>query len=159
MNKLSKNVSILTYILLLFCSYETYACSCISKANVKNEIKTSDVVIIGKVVAEKSFTIEVDSFPMLNINLKEYTFLIEKKLKGKTQQDTLKIVTGIGNGDCGFKFLLGKKYIVYASFTDIGPELSPQTFNFLFTDICRRTREYSPKEEASILKHKKLLDL
>jgi hypothetical protein len=39
---------------------------------------------------------------------------VEERYKGAKRIDTIKVRTGFGNGDCGFEFHLGQKYLIYA---------------------------------------------
>jgi len=72
-----------------------------------------------------------------------YTVEIEEVFKGKLYQKTVEIFTGLGGGDCGVKFLVGKQYTIYAksqrtrNFNGKQLKVSP----FLTTDICTRTIE------------------
>jgi len=50
---------------------------------------------------------------------------------------TIQVTTGIGGSDCGYRFVTGRRYIIYASKTESGR---------LSTGICSRTR---PLEEAA----------
>lgn len=60
--------------------------------------------------------------------------------------DTIKIWTGYGHGDCGFHFTVGKKYLIYAqdehkvNYTQKKLGRSKKELEGIFrTDICRRT--------------------
>ncbi len=46
----------------------------------------------------------------------KYTFTktIEKIFKGRKSLDTIKVWTGFGDGDCGYEFMIGKKYLIFA---------------------------------------------
>jgi hypothetical protein len=55
----------------------------------------------------------------------------------KSSPGTILLATGSGGGDCGYPFVVGRRYLVYASKTESGR---------LSTGICSRTR---PLEEAA----------
>lgn len=127
----------------------SYACSCIliSKPKVENGLKNSDVVFVGAVIGVEKIT-EVDSVgsgeskKVFSVSSYIYTFKVEKKYKRKRRRylrDTIvKIRTGSGGGDCGFPFIKGEKYIVYAQ--------KEKGYKLLTTDICTRTTHYNKKE-------------
>ena len=56
-------------------------------------------------------------------------FRVESSWKGKLLTE-LRLTTGLGNGDCGYPFEVGQKYLVYAYGSDV---------NRLGTNICQRT--------------------
>ncbi len=71
--------------------------------------------------------------------------LISLSLSGNGEYVT--VFTGMGDGDCGFNFQIGKSYLVYANNeTQDGEEL-------LRTNICTRTAEVtSDVDELTTLK-------
>lgn len=52
--------------------------------------------------------------------------------------ERVELVTGSGGGDCGFPFMTGETYLVYASETERGP---------LTAGICTRTRPFKGSDE------------
>jgi hypothetical protein len=138
------------------------ACDCIGESTVKGELKASDIVVVGKVLAKNvveiaetiSWGSSTDTSKMrtlMKFHESKYTVLLTHKYKGRIKQDTVTIVTGMGGGDCGFKFEIGKDYIIYAQketngshfFGDEGNGTIPGVFR---TNICRRTMEFNQKE-------------
>lgn len=144
------------------------ACSCIGESSVESEYKHSDLVSIGEVIGMKrvkiwsdttyakwSYNPEIDTVSLeqykfdekrYGFHLLEYSIVIEKVYKGASVNDTIKILTGFGNGDCGFHFSVGKKYLVYAqvehkvNYTQKKLGRSKKELKGIFrTDICRRT--------------------
>jgi len=65
------------------------------------------------------------------------TFRIDKSWKGITKRK-IKIFTGLGGGDCGYPFKIGKRYLVYAY--DEGD-------NELGTNICAKTTRLTKTTE------------
>jgi hypothetical protein len=139
---------ILFCVLLLFIQNQVNACSCIPQASVKVELAKSDVVITGKVFTEEpSFVI--DSPTGIHINRIKYSIIVENIYKGKLIKDTLQVISGRGNGDCGFTFEIGEIYVIYANYRKryyTQGNIVPQ---YLYTDICKRTRQ---KDESEIMK-------
>ena len=62
----------------------------------------------------------------------EYTFRVERVLNGSAVAE-LKVTSGFGGGDCGYRFQIGETYVVYAM-------VSESTGGRLHTSICTRTR-------------------
>ena len=58
-------------------------------------------------------------------------------IKGKPQQETFTIYTGMGNGDCGFGFSEGGRYIIYANLS---------ADKEYWTSICSRTQTFRKNE-------------
>jgi hypothetical protein len=77
--------------------------------------------------------------------------------KGKSSSDTLTIITPIKDAGCGYRFDLGKRYIVYATVRDetfpgnIIKRISTSD-KVYWTNLCTRTAEWSQTEEDEILK-------
>jgi hypothetical protein len=64
-------------------------------------------------------------------------FKVEKSWKGTLPEETT-VVTGLGGGDCGYRFEVGEKYLVYAYGSNE---------NKLETNICQRTAKLSDATE------------
>jgi hypothetical protein len=62
------------------------------------------------------------------------TFATRRALRG-VDTPTVRVITGMGGGDCGYNFTIGEQYLVYAYRSKDGAELS--------TGICTRTRPLS----------------
>jgi hypothetical protein len=153
---------ILTFVLTgLFNSAS--ACSCIGETTVKDAVKSADAVVFGQIISSETIktydTLDLGENVPKNSNLYmmvevRFKVLVLKKHKGKFKADTLTIVTGVGGGDCGYMFEVGKKYVIYAYDTrDNGlhkpKKLPAHTF---FTDICTRTTFDTEKENIEIKK-------
>ena len=132
---------------ILFCNY-SFGCSCIGKFKIRNEIAKHELIFSGKVLSKNEFPVE-DSLSGIKLWNVEYEFEVKYIYKGEIVTDKVKVITGLGNGDCGFNFVLGKTYIVYSDFDD---ELisGEKRLRFVTTDICTRTQEYSAKEDKKI---------
>jgi hypothetical protein len=136
MNKL-----IISFVFLIFLTTLTaskvIACSCafitegISiERQVKDAYKNSSAVFIGEVS-------EIVSKPDVYYVLVK--FKTEKSWSRNVQKE-ITISTGRGSGDCGYEFVVGKKYLVYAYGEDK-----------LETNICTRTDIAESNKDISVL--------
>lgn len=139
----------------------------------KEEIKYSDAVMVGKIIAKELVTL-IDStaisifsndstttkgYPYETVVAK-YELVLTSIYKGEITSDTLKIYTGLGGGDCGVRFEVGKEYIVYGKeetyFGQINNDLPfPKGDNIFWTNICSRTTIKNKKELNEIEKYRK----
>ncbi len=144
-------------IILYLCIIHTTsskACSCVGLRSIKEEVRVSDVVFTGVVLSKRTFNVN-DSISMggFIIQNAEYSILVTKRLKGLIQKDTIKIITGIGGGDCGFPFLIGNEYIVYANFSTKYFQQGKKVDLFLTTNSCKRTKIKTKKEVRKISRY------
>ncbi|WP_157760868.1 hypothetical protein [Chitinophaga caeni] len=147
-------------ILLLFAHSSTWACSCVGEMSVKKALKKNDIVFIGKVISMEKITITQNlSGTETNINhyFYRFTFTIEKRYKGKVKTSAIEITTGVGSGDCGYKFEIGKSYVVYANKRKRYFNEGPKVKTFLYTDVCERTTVKVAEEKNEIEKYRKFL--
>ena len=149
------------------------ACSCIGQRTVKEEIKHSNAVIVGIILSKELVTITDSTFfkmfsndsslrnsPMANMTIAKYELLVQDLYKGKISKDTVIIYTGLGGGDCGFRFEIGNKYIVYGEsetyFGQVNNDFKfPKQKNTYWTYICLRTTPYLQEEIEEIEKFAK----
>ncbi len=89
--------------LLLFAGLynQTQACQCVPP-DLQEEIEDADLIFKGIPIEKRQ-----ENFKMI------YRFAVRKTWKGQAV-DTLEIQTGLGGGDCGMLFYIGKAYIVFA---------------------------------------------
>lgn len=126
MKKFLFSVAVFSFFMLL--AGNVSACSCelsLGKSSeakkVKNSYWKAAAVFYGKVI-------EITQKPgTLYVTVK---LQVEKSWKNQLENEVI-IQTGLGNGDCGYKFEKGERYLVYA----YGNE------NSLSTNICQRTSE------------------
>ena len=90
------------------------------KQQVKKARVQSQAVFVGEVL-------EVVSSPESYVV--KVKFRVESSWKGMVATELL-LTTGRGGGDCGYRFEVGKKYLVYAYGSDERD---------LLTNICQRT--------------------
>lgn len=142
---------IFLFVVLLFISNTAFPCSCIGKSKMKNEIKASAAVFAGTVLSKRIFSLKDDFLPeKFWMTQAEYTILVTKRYKGKVSADTLKVVTGVGGGDCGVVFQIGQSYIVYSSIQDSYYNDGDKVPPFLSTNICTKTAIYNEEESRKI---------
>ena len=143
------------FVILFFCSPSIFlACSCIGKSNIKIEIAKSNIILSGKILSKRIFSIKIEDVVEEFYPKKiEYAVLVTKIYKGSLLKDTLRIMTGLGNGDCGYNFLLNRTYIIYGVYAEKHFEGGQKVSQFVETDICSRTRLYEFLEQKKILKY------
>lgn len=153
-----------------------HACSCIGKETVEKARKNSDLVVVGTVVMYAKVKIWTDTsyarsqFARTNHEtsyeefkwqssefghfMMEFTVVVKEKFKGAVKNDTVKVWTGFGGGDCGFQFQIGSDYVIYArsesSIKYSQPKLgrSKRDLKGIYrTTICDRTRSVEFAEE------------
>jgi hypothetical protein len=83
----------------------------------------------------------------------------DKIYKGQASGDTVTIYTGIGGGDCGFRFIEGNKYIIFGGTRSyFGGDDKYQKFltgqGIYWTNICTRTNVYYESEIKELEKFK-----
>ncbi|WP_448529768.1 hypothetical protein [Raineya sp.] len=164
---------ILTTILLTSLSDSLFACSCIGQRTVEEEVKHSDAVLVGTILSKQLVTLTDSTIlkmfpndttmrnsPMSKMTIARYDFVVTDIYKGKITSDTLTIYTGLGGGDCGIRFEVGKKYIVYGEnetyFGQVNNDFKfPKTKNTFWTYSCLRTMAYYQDEITEIEKYAK----
>ncbi|MET0945161.1 MAG: hypothetical protein ABWY22_07120 [Flavobacterium sp.] len=144
---------LLVIVFFIFSTNFSFACSCIGKSKMKKEIENTNVVFTGKIVSRKVYEEKNEYNENLNFAKVEYKVLIIERLKGEIKTDTLTIFTGLGNGDCGIKFQIGKSYIIYSNYEDEHFNNGKKVQKYLSTNICTRTIEFENTEYKKIKKY------
>lgn len=130
-------LTLVSFCFFTFGAAESFACSCIldeetpAEIQIKKAYESAAAVFSGEVV---EITKEPDDF---NVRVK---LKLEKSWKSDLSEEVI-IRTGINDGLCGYKFEIGKKYLVYASGENEN----------LRTDICRRTASLSKNSDIVVL--------
>lgn len=112
---------------LVTCS-RSEACSCISPGPPCASYWQADAVFSGKVtaIAEQSGASDTQApWP----SMRRATISIESAFRG-VEGKSVELLTGMGGGDCGYNFVSGERYLVYAYRSPRG----------LIATICSRTR-------------------
>ena len=172
-NIMRTTVTILTLLLLTSISGRLLACSCIGQRTVQEEVKHADAVLVGTILNKTIITLNDSSIlkmfpndttmrnsPMSKKTIARYDFLVEDSYKGKITKDTMTIFTGLGVGDCGIRFEVGKKYIIYGEnetyFGQVNNDFKfPKAKNTFWTYSCLRTTSYFQDEITEIEKFAK----
>jgi len=163
-------LTILSLLLFSSISGRLFACSCIGQRTVEEEVKHADAVVIGMILSKQLITLtdstilkmfpndtSMKKSPMSKMNIARYDLLVQDIYKGKITNDTLTIYTGLGGGDCGIRFEIGKKYIVYGEnetyFGQVNNEFNfPMANNTFWTYNCLRTTSFFQDEITEIEK-------
>lgn len=104
-------------------------CSCLESPSATSARSQADAVFLGTVVAMRETTIELED-GLGGIPARLVTLRVHAAWKGvPATQETVRITTGLGGGDCGYSFTASTTYLVYAN----GPP------DELSTSICSRT--------------------
>ncbi|MFJ7736705.1 hypothetical protein ACIQ2D_10210 [Lysinibacillus sp. NPDC097287] len=112
----------------------TSACSCAYLPSVEDEIERSKAIFSGKVVDVK------ERLSLKGSTTKSVLFEVTNTWKG-VEQSQIIITTGQGGGDCGYNFIKGKEYLVYADESNMYGAKS------LVTVTCDRTNMLSSLQE------------
>lgn len=145
---------ILTMLILTICFYAYLsACTCVGgKPEVKEGLNESDAVFSGFLYLKKRISVnDSNLFEGEKLVLTEYGVVIEKIFKGSNLSDTVSIITGLGNGDCGNILIVGNKYIVYAKIKHKWFPKGDSVTPYLYTNICTRTGMWNVNEEQAIM--------
>ncbi|MCW8897355.1 MAG: hypothetical protein OQJ96_08055 [Flavobacteriales bacterium] len=168
-------VTILGILFFDLTSQKATACSCVGESTVKGEYKSADIVVTGQIISietewfidstrikemiELGFSADSLDKKLTNYYLKKVLVKVDNIYKGNTTTDTLTIYTGMGGGDCGFRFKEGQSYVIYGDiksyFGDFNKEQEfPKGQDLYWTNICTRTQEYNRKEIKELEKLK-----
>jgi Prealbumin-like fold domain len=122
-------------VLLLGASSTVQACSCNPDRPTCESFGSASAVFVGKVVgAAQRKTEKNEDGTTTTYDVGTIYFAVEEVFSGVQGQERVAIHSGTGGGDCGYWFIRGERYLVYA-FGD------PQ--QRLATSICTRTRPVS----------------
>jgi hypothetical protein len=122
------------------------------RGQVISKIVTSDLSRIGVTIKgdTTSFAFKWTKNPVAVFKIK-----VEKIYKGKSQSDTISVITPINGAGCGFGFQVGQIYIIYGTTNDgVLPGNSLKRFSTnnqtYWTNLCTRTTEFFEAEEDEI---------
>ena len=148
-------VTILTFFILTNFTNSLFACDCKELKTVKEEVKYSDAVFVGTIITKKLVILGDTS--MNYTTVARYDLLVQNIYKGETIKDTLTIYTGLGVSDCGIRFDVGLKYVVYGKNETyiLGDFKYPKSKNTFWTNNCFRTMVYNQDEINEIKKYVK----
>jgi hypothetical protein len=145
-------------ILILFLSIsESFACTCGSRnesfsKQIKRAFTEADLIISGKVIE-----IEIVNKARLKSSADPiiYKFEITKTIKGKIEKEIIEIVSKTSGASCGYKFELGKTYLVYARKSNYFSSKTKNEFDFI-TGLCDRNQILKNVDKKELRKLNKL---
>lgn len=136
MKKFSFSILVLSFLFAAGAS-NIFACSCLfaEDKSLDEKVREGYLNSIAVFSGEVSQIVKEPGTNQIKVKLK-----VKESWKGKFVREVT-IRTAQDSATCGYKFEVGKKYLVYAA----GEE------NNLRTDICTRTSLLKPNEDVSIL--------
>lgn len=161
--------------LLVFCtiivlsatnSAKAVPCSC-QDITIAEAVKYANIVFKGRVISKTttsnlapySVTVQGDtsnSFASIQLNapVSIVRIKMDKKYKGKSQSDTITVITASRGAACGVGFQVGETYIVFGNTNDFLKGKNLKRFatddKTYFAHLCSRTSQYSESEEREI---------
>jgi len=102
-------------------SFAAYACICFHRIPVCEAYNSSSVIFIGEVS-------EITAIENRELRVR---FMLQRSYRG-VEGTEVEVVTGMGGGDCGYQFIKGTTYFVYA-YRNLRD-------NRIQTSTCTRTR-------------------
>ena len=122
---------VVSAVVLLPCSTAVKACSCVGERPPCEGFGSASAVFIGKVVGAKQQREQRgEDGSITTYDVGEIYFKVEESFLG-VKGARVVIHSGTGGGDCGYWFLRGQRYLVYAY---------GESSDSLGTSICTRTR-------------------
>ena len=106
---------------------QSYACSCVTPGSTSEELATSAVVFVGRVVSVREF--ERDDGLIGSTDPTTIEFAVSTVWKGPSYE-TMYLTTARLGASCGFTFVEGEQYVVYSR-------------NGSTVSLCSRTRSLS----------------
>jgi len=150
-------------------SFSSFACKCKATKTIKEEYKSVDFVLVGKIlsidtisvldsnlIASPTYNRIVHELPRQSIQVVHYKLELTKTYKGVITKKLINIYSAPSDETCGFIFTVGNSYIVYGSknttmyFDDIGNYTPPNGENIVWVTRCGRTK-LSNQEEIKVL--------
>ncbi|MFT3912084.1 MAG: hypothetical protein QM737_21845 [Ferruginibacter sp.] len=152
-------IKVIFFIWTAFISDKELNCSCFP-ISVEDDVKKSHIIFTGKILKLDTLRITDEYIPKGAFRIHYLaTIQASRVFKGNNLQDTVYIITGNGEADCGFPFERNKDYLVYAneqtytiidSLEVIGSKFRSRKMKYFTTSICDRTT-MAIKEEEKLL--------
>lgn len=125
-------------VLLLSAAKSVAACSCAGEGLPCQSFGAARAVFVGKVTgAKEQRESRMEDGTKITYDVGEIHFKVEESFLGVKGQ-TATIFSGTGGGDCGYWFVRGERYLIYAYGDSVDK---------LYTNICTRTRPLADAEE------------
>lgn len=121
-------------IFILVCaSANAFACSCAGTPQPCESFWKTDAIFTGTVSSQSIISVQRGEGTSRYTTQQVLVRLsVADVFRGEVVGPELEIVTGMGGGDCGYRFEVAKQYLIYAS--------KSVNENRLYTGICSRTR-------------------
>ena len=135
-------------VFLLVGTLQVMACDCKEVKSIIEEYNYSKSVITGEIISQEKVVVtdsniveyKPDSKPYNGRLIMKYTLVISEIIKGNFKTDTIEVYTGMGGGDCGFKFNIGEKYLIYGIDGTYNDGIFTDEDKSLWTINCLRTK-------------------
>ena len=145
-------ISILVFLTLG--TLQVKACDCKEVKSIKEEFDYSKSVIVGEVITKEQVVVtdsEIIKYePRANHRngrlIMKYTLVIRETIKGDYKTDTITVYSGIEGRDCGFRFNVGEKYLVYGIDGTYNDRIFTDKISSTWTINCLRTKKEDKAE-------------
>jgi len=149
--------TLLLSLVLLLSATKTFACSCIEtnesiSKKITKEFDQSDLIITGKVIDIKIVNKEKQKSSFDPII---YKFEVLKNIKGALKTKVIDIVSVESGASCGYKFELGKSYLVYSKKSVYYSSKTKNEYDFA-TGLCKRNQKLKNVSKKEFRKLEKL---
>jgi hypothetical protein len=126
---------------LVLAAPRAFACKCTPPPPPAEIVAAHALVFVGRAI---SGTFLGDDITAQKPYGREFVFRVGEVLKGDDEVRRVTIYTGAGGGDCGFDFVVGNEYLVYAR----------ESGGRFETGLCDYTKEYLPegRSEAATIR-------
>jgi hypothetical protein len=131
-----RRIFTIVLLLLIFSPTGAYACTCASgffgfRQGCDRSWSSGQVIFVGKVTAKLDLAPPSDQgFRDLSAGYAVHFSVTDNFREGNEPGSEMVVYTGSGGGDCGYPFVVGASYLVYASGRS----------DHLYTSICTKTR-------------------
>jgi hypothetical protein len=132
-----RTLYIVAFAAVLFAPVRAWACSCIEEGPACQAFFRTHAVFVGRVLGVTDFTAATDISGRTFTFARRHVRLTVSESFSGVQSNEVTVDTGAGGGDCGYPFVVGESYLVYAYAASDGT---------LGAGICSRTR---PVHDAS----------
>jgi hypothetical protein len=127
-----RSLWLLPLLMLFVCAETARACQCAEAGPPCQEFWKADAVFVATVVSKSAVTTADREVVAVHLTS-------DQVFRGDLGGREIDVMTGFGQGDCGYPFEVGKKYLVYASRWEKDQRL--------YSGLCSRTRLLTEAEE------------
>jgi hypothetical protein len=131
-------IAVFTSLVIMFTVSSAYACSCAGGSSPCQEYGRVSAVFVGTPIAVRTVPRPTNTDSDEYWAPRTFTFSVETSFLGLAATEA-EVSTGLGGGDCGYDFKLGRRYVVYAYKSAKNGKLG--------TSICTRTNPFEKANE------------